>query len=463
MHVPGATVIAMSLFQEPRSDDDRIQELRSVSKRASERVDQQTRDERATINAIIWEFVLSRNRIVYGGAALNALISGMDTLESPRTEESEDEVTDIEFYSPEPGRDVVELCDIFKSAPGMEFVQGREAVHVGTMTISVQFRRCCDITFMPRKTVEMLPIMRLMSGVRCVHPHVMAMDLLRMLTEPDTSYWRLEKAFARLRLLEEHFPLTWEYVDKTATTDAAGQCVTETLIPGLLGKGGVIVGAHAATFFEERLDDIVMDTATSHRHGCLQIVTICYDEDVGNARMTLIGYGTAHTEVCLDAFGDLLGRSTRFLDRDGRCVVEMIDAHPRCVPCSPVLMEHGRVASSLFCLATGMACHLRAFVTRDKVTLSQQSLICTRLMASRKSSRDVVHRTAFEDFGLDHILGKTVSDMILHAIAKSKGKTRSWLRYNPCEGRSEAEARKRMWLASFTPRTGRVRSTTQLG
>lgn len=451
----------MGLFAEGRADAARALELRSISRKAADRSDLETRDERLRIEQVIWEFVLSHGRIVYGGAALRALIGDAAAEGEGEWSGVGTDITDIEFYSPEPGRDVVELCDLFRNEHGMEFVQGREAVHVSTMTISVGFKRCCDVTFMAKRTVAALPCIRAASGVWCVHPHVMAMDLLRMLTEPDTSYWRLEKAYVRLRLLEEHFPLSWEFVEEG---DADQPVVDPGLLSMLTGGSAVVVGDHAAGFYEEhqRNMDGGVDEAHDQDPRNLQLVCVEYESDVRAARSVLLGTDLAQTETCMEAFGDLLGRSTRFLDGDGRLIVEMIDAHPRCVPCSPVSSAVGRVGSSLFCLVTAMACHLRAFVTGDRAALSQQSLVCKRLLASR--TRSSPGCLAFEDFGLDHIIGKTTSDMVLHTLSKQgpQVRTRSWLRYSPSDGSSQDGARKRMVQAGFVSRTGRVKSVTQL-
>lgn len=447
----------MRLFPDARLDEARAAELKSISKKAADRSNLQTRDERLKINSIVWDFVLAHDRIVYGGAALTALIG------AESSGEDDQEITDIEFYSPEPGRDVVELCDILRCQRGMEFVQGREAVHVSTLTISVQFHRCCDVTFMPRQTAAAMPCIRAACGVWCVHPHVMAIDLLRMLTEPDTSYWRLEKAFSRLQLLEEHFPLSWDYVEETDLWDSEKENGIKDSLLLLLSGTAVIVGDYAATFFEERLYDV--SALKEFGPNSLQVVCVDYEYDAGVIRKHFAETGLAKAETCMEAFGDLLGRSTRFVDSRGSVILELIDAFPRCVPCSPVVTEDGRrVASSLFCLATAMACHLRAFVTGDRVTLSQQSIICTRLLAGRESGG--VASVAFEDFGLDHILGKTTSDMALHTKTKTgvTTKNKSWLRYNPSDrsGQNDDGARKRMRQAAFVSRTGRVKSVTTI-
>lgn len=420
--------------------------LPSIAILAAERVASQSAHERHIIRSVVWEFVKFNNRIVYGGAALHALL-----------DESDD--GDIEFYSSCPGRDIIEICDQLRSLNSINhhFIQGREAIHLSTLTVSAQFKRCCDVTYMHPLTESTIPCIT-KDGVRSIHPHIMMIDMLRMLTEPDASYWRIEKAFNTVVTLEQNFPLSWDDggfhpVDSRCTRDSP-------LLESLLSGRVVAVGAHAVSFFESALGE--PDTRAPCP-GPLQLVCIDYVQQVRAARESLHNFGHAGgDEVCREAFGDFLGRSTVFLDKSGCCILEMIDAYPRCVPCAPgdSCQPGTFVASSLFCFVTAMACHLRAFITGDKQAVSEQSIVCTRLLASRQSALSLATvPPVFEDFGLDHILGQTTSDIHVHV-----GTNKSWLKYNPSiRYRDSAQCpRRRMWQTIFAPRTGRVKSITSI-
>lgn len=437
-----------------------VPDLKCISKSAADRSAGKSRHERAEIRKIVIEFVLSHNRILFGGAALSELLGAADEGAADVDD------SDVEFYSPQPGRDIVELCDLFRQTEGLDFIQGREAVHLSTLTVSIQFKRCIDVTYLHPRTFSSMPVILSARGLRCVHPHVMAIDLLRMMTEPDTSYWRLEKAFERMNLIEYHFPLSWGLGEAKAEAEAEGAELhprpwqwDASLLDELLLIGGcVIVGSHAARFYETSLP-----MESTEVEG-LQLVSLQYANDIRAVRRILFQHGLCAVvdEVSLDAFGDFLGRSTRFFAQPTpqtnpsgpEWIVEIIDAHPRCVPCSP---NGRRVGSSLFCLVTAMACHLRAFITGDAVQLAFQSRLCDRLMRGRVMSReaDRDRDDTFEDFGLDHILGQTTSDIRLHANTN-----KAWLRYNPSHGSSDDTPRRRMWRAAFAPRTGRIKSIT---
>ncbi|MEW5315147.1 MAG: hypothetical protein WDW38_006595 [Sanguina aurantia] len=476
----------MRLFAAPVSTEVELGRLRLISENAALRTEARTLEERLRVTNVVWEFVRSRDRIVYGGAALDALVGAKD----PSDSFYRDKACDIEFYSPEPAKDVVDLCDLLHGVHKLDFVQGREAVHTGTLTVSVNFRRVCDTTFAPERTLARLPFLRAPCGARCVHPHVMAMDLLRMLSEPDTSYWRLEKAYVRINLLETHFPLAWDcgHAVTVAKEWIAGS-VTRAVSHMTRAGRCVVVGERAAVFYGGALGaDLPI--------GGAQLVSLAFEDDVLRASSFLSSVRLKGLRaVSFQAFGDLLGRSVRFVDSRGSCILELIDAHPRCVPTSPVLGPEGPVASSLFCIANAMACHLRAFVTDDQTALVEQSIICSSLLRSRQRDAPALGSgdNAAEDFGLGHVLGETVTDMRIQALAhghrrapapalapstergarRERGRARSarpggkahdpprsrgWLRYNPSEVAADDRQRKRMLQCTFVARTGEILS-----
>eukprot|EP00798_Chlamydomonas_sp_ICE-L_P014370 gene14370-20371_t len=117
-----------------------------------------TDDHRDILNTIV-SFVQERRRIVYGGYAINSALS----VSSPEDmiyahSDSDFSIADIEFYSPEPIQDTIHLCNILK-ARKQEYVRGKEAMHNNTFTISVEFVRECDVTFVPAAVYYTIPHM----------------------------------------------------------------------------------------------------------------------------------------------------------------------------------------------------------------------------------------------------------------------------------------------------------------
>lgn len=157
-------------------------------------------NERRSIRHLISEFIGRRKRLVYGGVALN---EHLKMAQAPPIY-LEDEETDIEFYSFQAMQDVVDLCDMLDSL-GFKNVEAKLAVHDDTYTIVVNYQKYCDVTYMPRNIFSAIPYSEI-NGTRYVHPHFAALDYMRVVCDPLTSFFRLDKDFPRLQLLCTHFP-----------------------------------------------------------------------------------------------------------------------------------------------------------------------------------------------------------------------------------------------------------------
>ena len=73
----------------------------------------------------------NKGRKAYGGYALNAAILAVSPQDA--IYDAASPPPDVEFYSPDPVGDVVDICKRLH-AEGHEYVQGKEAVHDGTWT-----------------------------------------------------------------------------------------------------------------------------------------------------------------------------------------------------------------------------------------------------------------------------------------------------------------------------------------
>ncbi len=160
-------------------------------------------DEINKIYNIITDYIKEKKRKIYGGYALNKLLIAKnksyalyDELDNP----------DVDFYSPEPVEDMVEICDrLFKA--GLKDVTGQEAQHKETYSIFVnQNGPYCDITYMPNNIYSKVRFIQ-QDGFYVTHPWFIMIDFFRMFSDPIISYWRLEKHFARYMKLQKAYPL----------------------------------------------------------------------------------------------------------------------------------------------------------------------------------------------------------------------------------------------------------------
>ena len=165
-------------------------------------------EEVSQVYSFIKKYIIKNKIIVYGGFAQNILLmsKGGESIYKIINDAFYNwpNVADIEFYSPTPVKDLITLVNEL-NAMGFKHVTGGDGMHAGTYKIFVNFINYCDISYIPMNIYSNLPIITV-DGIKCVHPHFMLCDAYRVLTDPLTSYWRLEKAL-RFNKILTYFPL----------------------------------------------------------------------------------------------------------------------------------------------------------------------------------------------------------------------------------------------------------------
>jgi hypothetical protein len=151
----------------------------------------------------ILEFIKKKDRVIYGGWAQNALIIDKNPDDAFYTQHN---MGDVEFYSPEPVRDLMEICE-FLHEKSFKYVQGREAQHEGTYKLFVEFINVSDITYMHKTLSNNLPV-KIIDGIKYIHPIVIAIDFYRMFTNPMTALRLWEKTIGRSIVLFKNYSLT---------------------------------------------------------------------------------------------------------------------------------------------------------------------------------------------------------------------------------------------------------------
>ena len=162
-----------------------------------------TFDECLRVKEVINDYISKKKRVVYGGTAYNTLIiqkSKSDAIYK------ENDCKDVEFYSPKPIEDIMELADILHDKK-FKYVQVRQANHAETYTLFVNFEQYCDVSYMPSNIFLNIPTITI-GGIMYAHPTWILVDILRQYNDPITSYWRLkDKTFFRANVLLKHYPL----------------------------------------------------------------------------------------------------------------------------------------------------------------------------------------------------------------------------------------------------------------
>ena len=126
-------------------------------------------DEYHMVREIIKTFIKTKKRLVYGGYAQNELIKD----KNPSDDFYGDTRADIEFYSPEPIKDLIELCDLINEK--IFNVKGDEGIHPETYKLYANLENYCDISYMDPNIFKNCPYIEL-DGLRMTHPHMMIID-----------------------------------------------------------------------------------------------------------------------------------------------------------------------------------------------------------------------------------------------------------------------------------------------
>jgi hypothetical protein len=168
-------------------------------------------DEISKVYKVIQNYIKKNKRIIYGGFAQHLLIKKKNINDGIYTEIDGicfnfPDIADMEFYSPEPLIDIVNLTNELYNL-NFKYVEAKEAVHGKTYKIYVNMVNYCDFSFMPKNIYDNLPVITFNNYI-CSHPHFMLVDAYRQLNDPLTSYWRVEKPIKRFQKLLKYYPIT---------------------------------------------------------------------------------------------------------------------------------------------------------------------------------------------------------------------------------------------------------------
>jgi hypothetical protein len=176
-----------------------------------------TLDETSNVCKAIIDYIKKKNRVVYGGYAQNLLIMEKNKDDVFYKEINSafynwPDLADIEFYSPTPIDDLIELTEELYT---MKFnhIESSGGQHDGTYKIFVNFLNYCDISYIPAHIYNTMPIIKV-DGIKCCDPHFMMVDSYRIFTDPMTSFWRLDKTIKRFQKIFKYYPIDYSNNNK---------------------------------------------------------------------------------------------------------------------------------------------------------------------------------------------------------------------------------------------------------
>jgi len=289
-----------------------------------------TFDECLQIKEIINDYISKKKRIVYGGTAYNTLIiqkSKSDAIYKPN------DCKDIEFYSPKPIEDIMELAYILHEKK-FKYVQVRQAMHSETYTLFVNFEQYCDVSYMPSNIFLNMPVSTI-DGINYAHPTWILVDILRQYNDPITSYWRLkDKTFFRANVLLKHYPLELANVS-LPKQDTKHNQIKDKLFEKLASLHTVIfVGSIATQYYLTR--STKLDTTN------LEVISTNFSNDIKLVHQIL-------KEILESKFSDIVINLYKpyfqFWDEhveillDGIPLLKIFGSNHKCIPYNILYLE----------------------------------------------------------------------------------------------------------------------------
>jgi hypothetical protein len=160
-------------------------------------------EEKNAVLATIKKFIKDKKRKLYGGYAHHMLIVDKNPEDGFY---SDLDFPDLDFYSPDPIKDLRELCNILFDK-GFPLVEGKEAMHKETYSVFVNLDGpYCDISYVPKNIYDRMPFKEV-SGFNIIAPIFASIDFLRIFSDPLTSWEiKLDAKIKRFYLLQKHYP-----------------------------------------------------------------------------------------------------------------------------------------------------------------------------------------------------------------------------------------------------------------
>jgi hypothetical protein len=166
-------------------------------------------DQLAMAVAIVKQFIVDKNLIIYGGTAIDYALR-------LRGESIYDDaaltIPDLDFYSPKSVEDSYELADLLYAA-GCELARSIVGMHVDTMRVDAGANHfIADIHAVPAEIFAMIPTL-IYEGMRVVHPHFQRIDSHNSLAFPfddpprEVIFNRWEKDIKRFNIMHRVYPL----------------------------------------------------------------------------------------------------------------------------------------------------------------------------------------------------------------------------------------------------------------
>ena len=377
------------------------------------------------VRSVVLDFIKKEQRIIYGGFAWNTLVKRITPSDAFY---SDNDYTDVEFYSNKPIEDLKKICDILEEK-GFKFIQGKSAQHEETYTIFVNFQGYCDITYMPSNLFYSIMTEKI-DGLRLIHPKYIMIDILRQFNDPLTSYWRLDKNIKRGKLMIKNYPL--ELSNKTVKMSVLKPDTLKLvnyLIPHLVkSKYVLFIGQIAFNTFANPNSNLSKQSS-DYDSTPIEIISTNLKKDVESIYNMLLKYFLEeikqpeffNDKILLEQYYPFF----QFTDKkavfkfQGEIFLTIYGNNEKCIPYHDIKLKHNnnflpiKIGTFNFNFMINLIKFHQAYAEKNKSTQQLQDFIMYKLLTFRNNffetnNKTILDQTIFEDFKID-CLGDPIS------------------------------------------------------
>lgn len=385
-----------------------------------------TLDEFQKVRSIILNYIKKEKRIIYGGYAWNSLVKKVSPNDAFYTDI---DYTDIEFYSNKPIEDLVAICNLL-SDKGFKFIQGKSAQHEDTYTIFVNFTGYCDISYMP-SNIFFNVMTENIDGLRMIHPKFIMVDILRQFNDPIVSFWRLEKAIKRGKLMIKNYPfeLSTKEVQLKQLSDNSINLINY-ILPNLIKfKTILFIDQIAFSAFANPNKNITKQT-TTYNSTPLEIISTNVTKDVGTMYNMILKYfvdnnmqSSFKDKIVLEQYYPFF----QFTDKkavfkyDGEIFLTIYGNNEKCIPYHEIKFSYNDISHTIkigtfnFVFMFHLIKFHIAYINKENENKNLNDYLMYQLLKFRddfleSNKMTVLDTSIFEDFTVECV-GEPVSPM----------------------------------------------------
>lgn len=391
--------------------------------------------ENRKVYKVIKEYIKNNNLLVYGGYAQNSLIEKKDRKDAFY---KESDLPDIEFYSYEPLKDLINICDILHKE-GFKHVEGKEGVHPGTYKIFVNFVDYLDMSFMPKNVFKNTPYI-VSEGLRMTHPHFMLIDAYRVYSDPMTSYFRLHKTFPRFTTLLNHYPFNMNSIYNSIDYEIK---LTEKEYDKVYGyiknkiiydSKLIVIGFHA---FNRLMKKAKMSENYFIQEPYYQLISSNYNEDKNKIFDLLSKNFKEITKKSYYPFFQFFDATTEYYYKD-QLIMRLYGNNERCIVYNYSSKKKTHFGTPQLLILYLLAHYNLAIIRQNRFNQTVNMTMITRLFKARdkfleKRNLTILDKSPFQEFTMKCI-GDTVNPLrqaLLTGLQRRKAGKKMKFSYRP--------------------------------